>query len=400
MPPYQEAANIAVLFSAEAAFGTAAANTSSTQLRLNAGAGMALTKALARSNELRQDGMMVLPRHAARSVAGSYPVDLSLQSHDLLIAAVMRGTAGTLGLVGTAGTISSTSGSKTFTFGSGSPIALGLRVGDVINWSGWTGSGTLMNAVNQRITGLTGTSLTVADAVQTMTASQVAQIQRVGHSYLNGVLRQSFTFEEQDLDTLASELYTGCRISSLDITMSPTNEISATFGVVGKDLAAIGTGTSYPYFTASTGFQTVGLVAVDAALRYGTLDVADLTSLQVSITPGGSGQQVIGGTTTPDVFQGLTSVTGKISGLRSDLAKLNDFAAENTLSLHLLMVQPGTAPQAFHSLFIGQVKINSNTKQYQQQGPLIESLDFEAGKDFRGTANGYDATVCKYQTSN
>lgn len=400
MPPYQEAANVAVLFSLEANFGTAAANTSSTQLRLNASGGMALTKALARSNELRQDGMMILPRHAARSVAGSYPVDLSIQSHDILIEAVMRGTLSSLAVFGTTGTISSTAGSKTFTFGSGNPIALGARVGDVINWSGWTGSGTLMNGVNQRITGLSSTSITVAEAVQTMTASQVAVAQRVGHTVLNGTARRSFTFEEQNLDTLVSELYVGDRITSLALSMSPNNEISATFGVTGKDLAALGTGTSYPYFTASTGFQTVGLVAVDAVLRYGTLDVADLTSLSVTITPGGSGAQVIGGTTTPDVFQGLTSVTGKISGLRSDLAKLNDFAAENTLSLHLLMVQPGTAPQQFHSLFIPQVKINSNSKQYQQSGPLIESLDFEAGKDTRGTANGFDATVCKYQVSN
>jgi hypothetical protein len=74
-------------------------------------------KAVIRSGEVRSDGMETQGRHGGRTVAGSYPVDLSLQSVDKLIEAAMRGTF-TLGTTfGTVGTISSTAATKTFSLG-------------------------------------------------------------------------------------------------------------------------------------------------------------------------------------------------------------------------------------------------------------------------------------------
>lgn len=400
----QTAQDVAVFFKTEGAnFGTLPGTDGAYGLRLNAGAGLAASIAIIRSGEIRSDGMETQGRHGGRSVAGNYSGDLSVQSFDKLIEATMRGTLTQGTAFGTVGTISSTAATKTFTYG-GTLSAIvdgGFRVGDLFQPSGWTGSGTLMNGTNFTIASITASTITVLETVVDMaTASQVVTFKRSGQKVTNGTAKRSFTFEEENLDTDTSEIFTGCRVTKLSIKGTPNQPTVITFDIAGQD-EQTKAGTLSPYFSSGgTNFTSQALVVEDAIVYVnGTAD-ATLTGFDLTIEPGGVGQPVVGGTVTPDIFQGITKVSGSITGLRSDLSRLNHYLAEDTLSLSFQLAAHGGLGSGFHSIYIPNVKFNGNSKQFAQQGPMIETVPFMAGRDDTGTATGHDVSICAWQISN
>jgi hypothetical protein len=399
----QTAENVAVYFKSEGSnFGTLPGTDGAYQFRINAGAGQATQKAVIRSGEIRSDGMVTQGRHGGRSVAGSYPADLSLQSHDKLIEAALRGTFTQGTNFGTVGTISSTASTKTFSIGGTiNPITDGaFRIGDIGRWSGWTGSGTLMNNTNYRVLGLSSTSITTDGTVVDMSASQVAVFKRVGQKCTQGTARRSFTTEEVNLDIDASEIFLGDRVSKFTLKGAPNQPIVATFDMMGQD-EQTKTGTDSPYFSSGgTSFTSLALTVEDATVRFNGTDVADVTGFDLTIEPGGVGQPVVGSTLTPDVYQGVTKITGSITCLRPDLARLGNFLNEDTLSIWLKLAEHESEPKDFHSLVINNVKLNGNTKQFAQQGPMIETISLMIGRNDTGTATGYDVTGIAYQVSN
>ncbi|KAF0120212.1 MAG: hypothetical protein FD152_4231 [Xanthobacteraceae bacterium] len=235
MPGHQSGRNIVVAYKEETTFGTAAGTSDGKKFRANTGK-LTLAKEPIRSNENRTDGMMTRGRHGSRSVSGQFAADLSLGSYDDFIEAVLRGSfdAGLTITEATSGGPSEiTTTTSTIVGNTGSWITVGLRVGDVIRLTGHSSSGN--NGRNLRITGLTSTTITVAETLTLNAVADTAFTISRPKKVIQGIEPRSFTVEENEVDIDGTKLSKGCRVGQMQLAMQPNGMATLTFSLVGQD---------------------------------------------------------------------------------------------------------------------------------------------------------------------
>lgn len=392
---YQSGRAITVAFKKEVAFGEKPATNDATYFRLNSG-GLSLSKGTIQSGENRRDGQTTRARHGAKSVSGQYVADLSLGSFDALIEASFRGTF-TPALVvdeATGGITSVTTTANTIVASAGSFIDAGLRVGDVVVTTDFQDDGN--NGRLIRITGLTATTITVAETLIVNAVPDTDFMLTRPKKVIQGKVARSFTVEETEEDVDVSEVFKGVRIGRMQIQLQPNNMIVMTFGAVGQD-AEVLEGAAAPYFINPAETVTIGLTAVECGIRFGSGDVIDLTALTLDLNLNASGVEVIGSTVTPEVFTNNAAITGSVTMLKKDALLQKAFLDEDQLSLHLIAVPPDGETD-FVSFFLGNFSLGSFSKSdIGADNGRTQSFDLLIGKDERGGA--YDPTMIKFQTS-
>ncbi|MBN9333483.1 phage tail tube protein, partial [Devosia sp.] len=386
-----------VTYNSENSFGEMADAAGAKAFRPNSGQ-LTLAKEPIRSNEVRRDGLQSRGRHGSRSVSGQYAGDLSVGTFDDLIEAAFRGTfAPALAVTeATAGLTSITTTANSIVASAGSWITAGLRVGDVIRLTGHSAAGN--NDRNLRITGLTASTITVADLLTVSAVADTAFSIDRPKKLLQGLVARSFTFEEHEADIDGSEIFTGVRVGSLQLQMQPNGMCILTFGLVGRDMEVM-TGVASPYFTdPSTEFVSIAMTAVEAKIRVGSGDVLDVTSLELNLNLNASGVPVVGSTVTPEVFTNTGVVEGSITALKQDVTRSQQYLNETELSLHLLFEELESGAADFCSFFLGNLTLASATKgEIGADNGRTQTFSLLTGADERGGA--FDRTTIKYQTS-
>lgn len=189
---------------------------------------------------------------------------------------------------------------------------------------------------------------------------------------------RSFTFEEYEQDIDAAEVFSGCRVASLRVSLAPDGMATGEFGVVGTDLSLL-SGAAAPYFVAPAASPGEALVATDAAITLGGTPVLDFTACDFTIDLGGAGQPVIGSTVTPDVFLNNMRISGTISALRADVVRQQAFLDETELALVLTLVAPAPATATL-SFTIPRIKFTDFSAGLGDDGAVVATLPFVAGK--------------------
>lgn len=402
---YQEQSNAYVSFKAQVSQGTQASGADAQILRHNGGQGGRLTKAATESAEIRRDMLSSRGRHGSQKTNGAYTSELSLGSLDPIMEAVMRGTWGAADLsLDEADFTSITTGANTIVLASGSPIDLGLRVGDVIRLGNFATAGN--NGRNLRVTALSSTTITVAETlIVNAVADTDAEIVRPGRVLINPAIpiKRFFTVEEHEIDIDASELFTDCVWGSMRMSMAPNGLFMVDTTWVGTGQFETLEGVEAPHFTAPDMTTGVPLAALEATVRKGDVDLVDLTAFDITIDITPSAPDVIAARYSPAVFTGSMAVSLNMTTLRKDLQDVADFIDEEPLSLHVLLVEPEGDPKDFVSIFVPNFTLGSVDKSAlaKQGGGRTQAMTVPAalvGKDDRGGA--YDATMVKFQVSN
>lgn len=337
-----------------------------------------LTKDAFTSNEVRADMQIADVRHGGRSVRGNIEGELSVQTWDEWIAAVMRGTwtAGVSASPSDFATGITSSNTGTFTFaGAGSLITKGFKVGDIVRVTGVTGN----TNTNFRITALTATVMTVHP--KPATQAQVASgwtVAVVGSKLLPGVLAPSFTIEQSHLDIDASERFVGCRVGGANINIPPNGIATVQWDVLGLDGAVL-TGASAPYFTGVLPETSTGvLTGIEGGVRLNGAEQAIVTGIQINLSNNLSLQPVVGTPIAPDIFYGRTVVTGQVSAFLSDEALINVFVNESLVDLVVQANASGAAPQGFLCFNMQGVKFTGYSKTIAAEGGVIVQFPFQA----------------------
>ncbi|MGE0725099.1 MAG: phage tail tube protein [Alphaproteobacteria bacterium] len=391
---YQTGRNVVVTFGLEDAFGELATTVGAEQLRLNTGS-LNLGKARIQSGENRRDGMMTRGRHGSRRVEGSYESDLYLGAFDTILEAMMRGTWDSPLSLTQSDFTSITTTTSTIVFASGSPITLGLRVGDVVRLTNHSQAGN--NGRNIRITDLDSTTLTVAETLVAEASPDNSVTITRPKKLLMGVTPRSFTVEEQEVDIDGSEMFKGFRWATGGIALRPDGMGILRMGGMGQDMETL-TGGSSPYFVSPTEHAGIGMTSVEAAIRLGSTDVVDLTEIDLGWTTNPQVQPVVGSVLTPDVFLNLFNVSLRVSALRQDLSRVAQYLAETQLSLHLLFTENESEPKDFVSFFVSNMTLGNATKSpVGQDGARTQTFECDVGIDDRG--GKWDETMIKIQTS-
>lgn len=393
-------------FLLQSALGTPAAGGGGTILRQTGGTPGKLSKAAIQSKEIRQDAQPVKGRHGMQTaVGGPYTTELSIGSVDAIIQAILRGTWDTQISATSADFTSLTYGAHTIVWNSGNPITKGFRVNDVIELTSSESSGN--NSENLRITGLSATTITVAETITIdASADTGATLVRRGRKVImpaaGSLVNRYFTVEEWQADLAASRVFTDCFWKSAKISMAPNGIISFEPSWVGTGAMSVNS-TGTPILTTPTLTTGTPMAALDSTLRFGGVDIADITSWDLTIDNGAVAPAVVGSKVSPTVLPGLNQVSMNITLLQKDMTQVSAFLGETGFSLSLLAAPNMSEPKDFISINVPNFTLGSADVSAMSTagGARTVTISIPAaliGHDSTGA--GYDDSAMSVQISN
>ncbi len=393
-------------FLLQSAIGTPAAGAGGTILRQTGGTPGKLSKAAIQSKEIRQDAQPVKGRHGMQTATGGpYSTELSIGSVDPIMQAIIRGTWDTEITKTQADFTSLTTGLHTIILASGNPITMGFRVNDVIQATGLTDAAN--NAKNLRITGLSATTITVAETlVVNASADTTCSIIRRGRKVImpaaGSLVNRYFTVEEWQSDFAASRVFTDCFWKSAKISMQPNGIIMFEPSWVGTGAMSVNnTGTAI--LTSPTLTAGIPLAALDSTLRFGGVDVADIVSFDLTIDNGAVAPAVVGSKVSPTVLPGLNQVSLNITLLQKDMTQVSAFLNETGFSLSLLAVDLSSEPKNFISINVPNFSLGSADISPMSSAGGARTVQISVPVALTGhdsTGSGYDDTAMSIQVSN
>lgn len=407
---YQSQSNSYTAFKVQSGLGTQATGASGIVLRqTGSGGGLKMTKAATESNEVRRDGMRTRGRHGTQKVSGSWGGEASLGSHDPVLEATMRGTWSSVLVIteATAALASITTGANTIVAAAGSWITAGVRVGDVGRLTNHSSAGN--NARNLRITGVTALTLTVAETLTVNAVADTTFTLTIAKKLINpaagSMVKRYYTVEDHEVDIDASEVATDFVWGAVKLSMSPN-------GILMLDPSGMGTGRfevlsagSAPLLTSPTESTGAPMSVVDAYVRLGSSDFVDLTAFDLTMDIKPMAPEVFGTPAikySPDVFTGQMGISMNLSMLRSDLARVSSYIAEDLFSLHILAVDNEAEPKDYFSIYVPNFSFGTVDKSAlsKEGGPRTQTISIPealVGKDETGGA--FDPTMIKFSST-
>ena len=368
-----------VAYAQETTFGQLAPQLGAKQLRRTS-ADFTSERESYSSEEIRTDQQVADFRLGTRSASGSLSGELSGGSYADLIQAVLARdfTAGTsqtlvdftIAKVGLLNTLTRTTGDWTTTF----------KVGDVVRISV---SGTAANQDNNMVVvGVTALVLTVRAISSTklvpeaITGATVSQVGKNTYVPLTGHTTKSFSVEEWYSDIAQSEVYSGIKVGTWNVSVPASGLVGTDFTLMGQGLKQTGT-TQYFTSPAPAGTTPVLAAVNGAVLINGSATNACVTDFSISVDKTLEPSQCIGSEIAEFVFEGSIRVTGSMSVYFEDGYLRDQFENENVISL-VLALSSGSAKDAEVITFVmPKVKLSSNSRQDGELG-ITASMDFTA----------------------
>lgn len=397
--------NVVVAYKAEPVYGIPVIGAGGEQFRIQAGQGLNMSRALIEDPEVRNDGQVSMARLGMKGVGGNYPGTLSLGTFNTWIAALFRNTftADTIALTCTGAgafvSLATTLGNTLTLVGSGSFLTQGVKVGQVLRL---TGMGAGVDSVNAVVATVAANVLTVLGTPWTNILGQTVAALTIKKNVKNGVpfIRSSYTIEQYYQDIDESEQFAGCRISQMKISFSPGSVATVEFGVVGQQEAIL-VPAAAPGLTNPTQYTSIGMIALDALIYIAGAAIGTATGGELTFNLNVKGQDVVGSTVTPDLWEGPMKVTGQITAIRTALtaSHLARYLAEtDNVELSLMFTEPDPAPPIdFIHVFLPRLKYLGNTSPIGNDGALIETIPVYAAA--KAVTAGYDAVTAVISTS-
>lgn len=381
----------------ESTWGTPAGATGAQLLR-RVSSDLSLTKESYQSNEIRTDYQISDFRHGVRSVAGSITGELSPKTYADFFAAALRKDFAAGGTTGAVAVLAVTDTGTKFTRSSGSFVTDGFKVGDVVSATGFTDANnnnhyclvTAVAALTLDIAPLDGVPLTDEAEGDTVT---IAVVGKKTYTPETGHTDDSFSIEHWHEDVNQSELFTGCKVNTIEIGLPPTGMSTVTIGMMGKDVVT----DSSEYFTTPTANTTTGILASVNGIAYalGTKQTV-LTGLSINIAGGMSMQPVVGSNTPPDIFEGRVVVTGEMTAFFENGDLRDAFLDEDEVSLVFVFTTSNAKNPDFVAFTMPRVKFGSANKNDGETG-IVQTLSYQALLNTAGS--GADKTTLIIQDS-
>ena len=386
-----------VRFKKEATWGTAPI-ASGAQLLRRVTSDLSLTKEAYQSSEIRTDYQVADYRHGVRSVAGAINGELSPKTYSEFFAAALRKdfVAGESTGAGTSYAVAGTG--TTFTDSSNGFVTDGFKVGDVISATGFTTANnnnhyclvTGVAAGTLNIIPLDGVVLTDEAEGDTVTISVVG---KKSYTPETAQTDDSFSIEHFHDDVDESELFTGCKVNSLNVALPPTGMATIGIDFMGKDI----TTAQAEYFTSPADTTNTGILASVNGIAYalGSQQTV-LTGLTINIAGNMSSEPVVGSNTYPDIFEGRVVVTGELTAFFENGDLRDAFIDEDEVALMFVFTTSNEANPDFVSFVMPRVKLGSATKDDGEKG-LVQTISYQALFNDNGT--GEDKTTLIVQDS-
>lgn len=197
-----------------------------------------------------------------------------------------------------------------------------------------------------------------------------------------GTARKSFTFERKfgDLATPEYHRYTGCEINSMALSVSPNAMVSATFGVIGKDLTISTSATG----TDGTDAGNTPFDSFTGSIKEGGSAIATVTALELSLENGIEPLFAIGSQTTSRPSIGKSRLTGTLTTYFESKSLYEKFLNETSSSIELVLTDlDGNS----YKIELGNVKYNSGQPDVSGEGAVTIAMEFVGLYDSADASN-------------
>lgn len=369
-----------------------------------------LTKETYQSNEIRPSRQISDYRHGVESIDGTLNGELSPETYELLMAAILRKdfVAGVADAANS-GVASDAAGTLTRDDALGDWLEDGFKIGDVIRCTGFTA--TANNDINLMITSVTSTVITVValngSALTTEAKGQAVTTTVVGKKTwtpTTGHTENWFTIEHNFPDVDLSEVYYDLKPNTMAISLPPTGMSTIDVGLMGLNHNFLESGAS-PYFSAVLDATSTGIVAaVNGVITVDGVQVALITGINFDYAANLTNEPVVGSNVKPDLFEGKVVVTGSMSVFFQDATFRDYFEDETEVSVSCAFTTSDADDAEFLAFSMPRVKVGGATKDDGEKG-IIQTMPFQAlfdtgaGGDTGATATDTLATTLSIQDS-
>ncbi len=376
----------------------------SAQVLRRVSSSLKLAKDTYQSNEVRSDRQIADFRHGVKRVTGAISGEYSPATYFAFQEAALRATK-TSTITQTQATLTSVAFDSTtgITFAAGTPVTAGLRIGDIIRFTGLTVGGGLNNATNFLITAFSGSSnrvLAVYPAPTTATADTTFSCTSNGTTGkavfmpASTFVSRKFGVEVNNSDVDISRLFTECRVGGVNWKLPATGMATIDIPMMGRDME-IYTGASAPFFTSPTAAGTTGIfAAVNGLLRVGGSTVGVVTGLDISLNLNPSSDAVVGQNFVPEVFLGRANVTGTATAFFQDSTLIADFKNETEVSILCYLTTTSAVNSPAVSIYLPRLKFGDGNVSDTGEGGQSISMPFQALKA-DGLTTGDEATTIR-----
>lgn len=192
-----------------------------------------------------------------------------------------------------------------------------------------------------------------------------------------GTTPKFLTLEDYAADIDQARLFTGCAVSTMGISMAPNQMVTATFGMVGKDMtisatektvSAAGVGEPFDAYSGELKVADVDGTGAASALSI-------VTSVDFTVTNSFAPTFVVGDDSAPALEFGRAEIEGTITAYFEDLSLVNRFLNETESAIEVSVADPSANTMTF--LF---PRVKFNAADIPVDGPTsrVVSLPFVA----------------------
>lgn len=292
-----------------------------------------------------------------------------------------------------------------FVDGSSAFLSSGLKVGDVVRFTGFTTTAVGNNSKNFWITALTANNMTgifldgSAVIAKTETGSVTCTV--VGKKSLvplTGHTNDFFTFEDWYSDKSRSEVFPDCKVNQLSFGIPAAGPATLDLDIVGVGTRTLAGAQSFTTPAAETTTDVVQ--AVNGAVYVNSALAAHITTLSLTvdrgITPVGAS---IGSAVSPDLNQGRVKVSGSFTAMFDDNTLQALYDAGTAVSLSVVACSDTSATSDFVGFTMGKIKLTGDAPDDGEKA-VLRTYPFTAEiNGAGGTALAFDKTILTVQDS-
>jgi hypothetical protein len=284
-------------------------------------------------------------------------------------------------------------------------LTAGLKVGDVVRWSGFTAA----NGNNNRnflITTLTagnmsGIFLDGGSAIAHASGDTSATVSVIGKKCkvpLTGHINNYYTIEEWYADITKSELFTDVQFNKFEISLPATGNATVSIDAIGLDRTL---GAAQVLTTPTAETTTSVLSGVKGAVYLNGSIIDNATSAKITINSNRkAGDAVLGSNVSNDIVSGRVAVSGEFVAQFEDSVIQALYAAETPVSLVLVVTESDEPTAAFVAFSLGRIKLTGDTPDDGESKQLTRTYPFTAELNSAGgAALAFDETIISVQDS-
>ena len=371
-----------IAYKKETTFGVLAGDTGGKLLRRTS-ADFNSTRESYESAEIRTSRQVSDFRLGTKSTDGALSGELSPNSYTDFIQSILArdftvgGTAASVSV-----TIAASSGFFTLTRATGSYITDLFKVGEVVRMTGAglnaanAGNNLLVVAVSALVLTVRVLSDVTLIAEGPIATVAIAAVGKETFVPTSGHTDDSYTVEEWYSDIAQSEVHTGNRLGSWNVTVPASGLVTTDFTLMGKGLASKGTSQ---YFTTPAALGTSGIVAAvnGAVIVNGLATGACVTSFDISTSREMEASQCIGSDSAEEIFTGVIKISGSLNLYFEDSYVRDLFENETDTTLVLALATGSEKDAGVMTFVLPKVKLISFSKTDSSMG-IVAAAAFTA----------------------